>query len=86
MYFTGLLIYDFFPWIICLFARHVYNVCEMSSYFTVLLFVVLVFLNCCSSRYIVYDVAQIYMKYLVKIKFNYQTSLWWEGLRPDPPQ
>lgn len=37
---------------------------------------VFVFLNCCYSRYIVYDVAQINMKYLLKIKFNYQTSLW----------
>uniref|UniRef100_A0AAQ5YH55 Poly [ADP-ribose] polymerase n=1 Tax=Amphiprion ocellaris TaxID=80972 RepID=A0AAQ5YH55_AMPOC len=28
------------------------------------------------NEYIVYDVAQINMKYLLKIKFNYQTSLW----------
>lgn len=33
-------------------------------------------LNGLSFRYIVYDVAQIHMKYLLKIKFNYQTSLW----------
>lgn len=48
--------------------------------------VLVIFLNRCSSRYIVYDVAQINMKYLLKIKFNYQTSLWWEGLRPNPLQ
>lgn len=34
------------------------------------------FLNRCSSRYIVYDVAQVNLKYLLKVKFNYQTSLW----------
>uniref|UniRef100_A0A8C6KUJ5 Poly [ADP-ribose] polymerase n=1 Tax=Nothobranchius furzeri TaxID=105023 RepID=A0A8C6KUJ5_NOTFU len=28
------------------------------------------------NEYIVYDVAQVNMKYLLKIKFNYQTSLW----------
>ncbi|XP_023662803.1 poly [ADP-ribose] polymerase 1 [Paramormyrops kingsleyae] len=28
------------------------------------------------NEYIVYDVAQVYLKYLLKIKFNYQTSLW----------
>lgn len=28
------------------------------------------------NEYIVYDVAQINLKYLLKIKFNYQTSLW----------
>ncbi|XP_041832319.1 poly [ADP-ribose] polymerase 1 [Melanotaenia boesemani] len=28
------------------------------------------------NEYIVYDVAQINMKYLLKVKFNYQTSLW----------
>ncbi|XP_034018181.1 poly [ADP-ribose] polymerase 1 isoform X2 [Thalassophryne amazonica] len=28
------------------------------------------------NEYIVYDVAQVKMKYLLKIKFNYQTSLW----------
>lgn len=37
---------------------------------------VFIFLNRCSPRYIVYDVAQINLKYLLKIKFNYQTSLW----------
>lgn len=35
-----------------------------------------VFLNHLSSRYIVYDVAQINLKYLLKVRFNYQTSLW----------
>ena len=45
-----------------------------------------VFLNRCSSRYIVYDVAQINLKYLLKIKFNYQTSLWWEGPSLNPRQ
>lgn len=38
--------------------------------------IVHIFLNRSSSRYIVYDVSQINMKYLLKIKFNYQTSLW----------
>uniref|UniRef100_A0A3Q4HYH4 Poly [ADP-ribose] polymerase n=1 Tax=Neolamprologus brichardi TaxID=32507 RepID=A0A3Q4HYH4_NEOBR len=28
------------------------------------------------NEYIVYDVAQVNLKYLLKIKFNYQTSLW----------
>ncbi|XP_026197673.1 poly [ADP-ribose] polymerase 1 isoform X1 [Anabas testudineus] len=28
------------------------------------------------NEYIVYDVAQINLKYLLKVKFNYQTSLW----------
>ncbi|XP_010780561.1 poly [ADP-ribose] polymerase 1 [Notothenia coriiceps] len=28
------------------------------------------------NEYIVYDVSQVNMKYLLKIKFNYQTSLW----------
>lgn len=27
-------------------------------------------------RYIVYDVAQVNLKYLLKLKFNYKTSLW----------
>ncbi|PKU39561.1 poly [Limosa lapponica baueri] len=28
------------------------------------------------ERYIVYDVAQVNLKYLLKLKFNYKTSLW----------
>lgn len=40
-------------------------------------FIVVLFLNHFSSRYIVYDVAQINLKYLLKVRFNYQTSLWW---------
>lgn len=37
----------------------------------------LFFFNCLPPpRYIVYDTAQINLKYLLKTKFNYQTSLW----------
>lgn len=28
------------------------------------------------SRYIVYDIAQVNLKYLLKLKFNFKTSLW----------
>lgn len=28
------------------------------------------------SRYIVYDTAQVNLKYLLKLKFNFKTSLW----------
>ena len=28
------------------------------------------------SRYIVYDIAQVHLKYLLKLKFNFKTSLW----------
>lgn len=28
------------------------------------------------NEYIVYDVAQVNLKYLLKLKFNYKTSLW----------
>ncbi len=31
-----------------------------------------------SSRYIVYDIAQVNLKYLLKIQFKYQSSLWWD--------
>jgi hypothetical protein len=27
-------------------------------------------------RYIVYDIAQVNLKYLLKLKFNFKTSLW----------
>lgn len=33
-------------------------------------------LTCVSSRYIVYDIAQVNLKYLLKLKFNFKTSLW----------
>lgn len=28
------------------------------------------------SRYIIYDIAQVNLKYLLKLKFNFKTSLW----------
>lgn len=59
--------------------RFLHRICETSSYiclFVQMISVEFTFLNHCSSRYIVYDVAQVNMKYLLKIKFNYQTSLW----------
>lgn len=33
-------------------------------------------LNYCPPRYIVYDIAQVNLKYLLKLKFNFKTSLW----------
>lgn len=29
------------------------------------------------NEYIVYDIAQVHLKYLLKLKFNFKTSLWW---------
>ena len=28
------------------------------------------------NEYIVYDIAQVHLKYLLKLKFNFKTSLW----------